>query len=176
MNAAGDANNLRMAKGKIMSQSSRIRRSSEILCYGLWVLILLSLGCVATSHVQFESGQAGSIDAEIWDVSITSSENEHSIAGVHLLKKGRWDEAKSEFGQAVAENPDDHRSFFGMGLACEKCGDHDGAAANYRRAIELTSPGKREYIQAMYQAGHRVRGQTKSTVSAQTESPIEISE
>ena len=65
---------------------------------------------------------------------LESSRNESSAAGVAALRADDYETAMDHFKAALAEDPEDHRSVFCMGVACELMGDWETALKHYRRA------------------------------------------
>lgn len=68
------------------------------------------------------------------EAEVISSGHEASIQGVKLLRAQMWEESIGNFKMALAENPEDHQSAFGAGVACEAAGRYDEALNFYKRA------------------------------------------
>jgi Flp pilus assembly protein TadD len=67
-------------------------------------------------------------------MNVTSSRNEYCIRGVRLLRAEEFEGAYSNFIDALAQNPNDHRAAYGAGLACEASGRLDEALKYYKQA------------------------------------------
>ena len=81
---------------------------------------------------------------------LKSSGNEDSGKGIRAMRMDDYESAMQFFKAAVAENPEDHRSAFAMGVAGELMKDWDLALKHYRQALGM--PGLDEDEQAMYTA------------------------
>ncbi|MCP4247855.1 MAG: tetratricopeptide repeat protein, partial [bacterium] len=81
-----------------------------------------------------------------YGVELQSSSGENCVQGVKLLRGDMVEEALSRFKMAVAEDPDDVRAVYALGVACEMTGRYKEALANYRQACVLA--GDPEVIQA----------------------------
>lgn len=64
---------------------------------------------------------------------LESARTEMSAAGIAALRADDYETAMTHFKNAVAEDPGDHRSVFGMGITSELMGDWDAALKYYRR-------------------------------------------
>jgi hypothetical protein len=80
------------------------------------------------------------------EAEIESSNSPNSIRGVQLLRAEDFNEARDAFKAALAENPNDHRSAYGAGVAAEAVGDLNQALSFYKNAVALQ--GNPEYIEA----------------------------
>jgi tetratricopeptide (TPR) repeat protein len=67
-----------------------------------------------------------------------------------MLRADDYDTAMNYFKAALAEDPNDHRSAFAMGVTAELMGDWHAALKYYRRACAM--PGLGEEEQAKYVA------------------------
>lgn len=65
---------------------------------------------------------------------VVSSGNPNSAEGVRRLRAEDYSGAVTAFQAALAENPNDHRSAFGAGVACEASGQMDKAVNYYNQA------------------------------------------
>lgn len=84
------------------------------------------------------------IPVEISDqVQVESSGHEMSEAGVRCLVIDDYETALMNFKQAIAEDPDDHESMFGAGVACEKLRRMDEAKKYYKQALSLDIENER---------------------------------
>jgi len=81
---------------------------------------------------------------------LESSRHESSAMAVRQFRADNYEEAIKDFQVAVSEDPDDHRSLFGLGLAFEKTGRFDEAISAYKRA--LACPGLDDHETAKYKA------------------------
>lgn len=70
-------------------------------------------------------------------VEVKGSSNEKSIAGVRCLVTDDYESGLANFKQAIADNPDDHKSLFGAGVCCEKLNRLDDARKYYKLAQSL---------------------------------------
>ncbi len=70
--------------------------------------------------------------------------------------------AKTLFERAVAENPNDARAHFDLGMSLELLGDAVGAEQGYRRAIELRA----DFAEALNNLGLLLRAQGKAGEAA----------
>lgn len=82
--------------------------------------------------------------------AVESSNNKSSALGVRNLRAGLEEQAIEALKTAVADDPDDHRSWFCLGLAYEKVGQYDKALEAYRRAA--VAPGLEEQETLKYTA------------------------
>jgi hypothetical protein len=71
------------------------------------------------------------------EAEIESSNNPNSARGAQLLRAEDFDAARDAFKMALAEDPSDHRSAYGAGLAAEAAGDLNQALNYYKKAISL---------------------------------------
>lgn len=62
----------------------------------------------------------------------TTTELERAVA---YIKNEKWDDAKQHLAQVLAARPDDPEANYYLGVADEKLGDRDGAAAAYKKAL-----------------------------------------
>jgi tetratricopeptide (TPR) repeat protein len=78
---------------------------------------------------------------------------------VKLLRGEQYDEALTAFATAVDENPGDHRSAFGAGVAAEAAGKFDRALKFYQMAAqEQENRTYREARDRVKAYGHRAKG------------------
>ncbi len=81
-------------------------------------------------------------------VEAMSSRHEMSVAGVRALNAAATDsdyqQALGMFKQALADDPDDHRSQFAAGVCCEKLGNMTQARRYYKTAESL-KPNEDKY-------------------------------
>lgn len=75
--------------------------------------------------------------------TVRSSRSKESTEAVRLLVQGMDEEALALFQAALNQDPDDHRSAFGAGVACERLGRLSEAERCYRLAI-MNSRGKKD--------------------------------
>ncbi len=76
-------------------------------------------------------------------VTVKSGKTEMSVAGVRALVIDDYETALNNFKAAVSEEPDDHASYFGAGVACEKLNRPEEALKYYKQAQSLkTKEGK----------------------------------
>lgn len=95
---------------------------------------------------------------------VKSSANENSQLGVKYLRVGDNAAALAAFERALADNPDDDRSCFGAGVACENLGRLDDARRYYRdavmacddRTIDNKDP-EAQYEKALRRVEYRIR-------------------
>ncbi|HXF92901.1 MAG TPA: tetratricopeptide repeat protein [Nitrospiraceae bacterium] len=59
-------------------------------------------------------------------------------AGVEHYKERRWDLAEQQFRKAVQADERLAEAHYNLGLALDKLGDHEGAAAAFKRVTELS--------------------------------------
>jgi len=81
---------------------------------------------------------------------VKSSGSKASKAGVAAMRAEDYEAAMEHFKAAVAEDPEDHRSVFCMGVVSELTGDWDAALKYYKRACGMLGVDKDEM--AMYLA------------------------
>ena len=71
-----------------------------------------------------------------------------SIAGVRVMRAaetpGEFESALRSLKQALADDPDDHRSHFAAGVCCEKLGNMAEARRHYKTAESL-KPNEDKY-------------------------------
>lgn len=79
-------------------------------------------------------------------IEVKSSGHEASEKGVSYLRADMYTEALNSFKQALAEDPEDHRTLFAAGVACEALGDFAQALKYYKRAC--VASGRAEYVDA----------------------------
>lgn len=119
--------------------------------------ICLLAGCAST-EVVMGGGKAWDLQNSSWTaVKVTSSSHEQSRAGVKCLELGEYDEAIKCFEAALAADPDDHRSEFGIGVAYELTGRKQQAVEHYGAAVQL-DPTESKYRRQLI----RVKQETKS--------------
>lgn len=70
----------------------------------------------------------------IVQAAIQSSRNEACAQGVRMLRAEDWESARTNFENALAENPNDHAAAYGAGLACEASGQYEDAHKFYKKA------------------------------------------
>jgi len=81
---------------------------------------------------------------------LKSGSNKESAQGVRLLRADNYEAAMQSFRAALAEDPNDHRSVFCMGVTSELTGDWESALKYYRQASAM--PDLDEDEVAMYVA------------------------
>jgi TolA-binding protein len=59
-------------------------------------------------------------------------------AGVEHYKERRWDLAEQQFRKAVQADEKLAEAHYNLGLTLDKLGDHEGAAAAFKRVTELS--------------------------------------
>jgi TolA-binding protein len=59
-------------------------------------------------------------------------------AGVEHYKERRWDLAEQQFRKAVQADEKLAEAHYNLGLTLDKLGDHEGAAASFKKVTELT--------------------------------------
>jgi hypothetical protein len=94
------------------------------------------------------------------EAEVASSSNANSSEGVRQLRAEQYLEALTAFKAALAENPNDHQSAYGAGVASEAMGRHDAALNYYKQAC--AAENSRVYADARDRVktfGHRVRKQ-----------------
>ncbi|RMF83817.1 MAG: hypothetical protein D6744_04025 [Planctomycetota bacterium] len=98
------------------------------------------------------------------DWKVKSSANENSQLGVKYLRAGDDAAALAAFERALADNPDDDRSCFGAGVACERLGRLHDARRYYRDALMAcdkrsidAKDHEHQYEQALRSVEHRIR-------------------
>ncbi|HWL94496.1 MAG TPA: tetratricopeptide repeat protein [Phycisphaerae bacterium] len=67
--------------------------------------------------------------------TVEPSRNENSRAGARALVAEDWQTALTNFKAALAEDPEDHESLYGAGVAHEKLGQYEEARKNYKLAM-----------------------------------------
>lgn len=71
------------------------------------------------------------------EAEVEASSSTNSVRGVQLLRMDDFDGARDAFKSALAENPGDHRSAFGAGVAAEAAGDLNQALTFYNQALGI---------------------------------------
>ena len=79
---------------------------------------------------------------------VKPGKHEMSVAGVRAQVIDDYETALASFKQALAEDPDDHRSLFGAGVAAEKLKKYDEALKYYKQAQSL-DPKEEQYSDAV---------------------------
>lgn len=72
-----------------------------------------------------------------YEVAVASSNNPACAEGVSLLRIDDYSGAIEKFKTAVAENPEDDRAWFAMGVAYDAMGNRDQAYENYLKANKI---------------------------------------
>jgi tetratricopeptide (TPR) repeat protein len=80
--------------------------------------------------------------------TVKPGKHEASIAGVRALVADDYEGALSNFKQAIAEDPNDHHSLFGAGVACEKLQKYGDALKYYKQAQSLDTK-EEQYTEAV---------------------------
>jgi tetratricopeptide (TPR) repeat protein len=68
---------------------------------------------------------------------VESARTDNSADGVAALRAENYERAMDSLKAAVAEDPEDHRSLFALGVTCESMGDYDAALAYYQQASSI---------------------------------------
>lgn len=76
--------------------------------------------------------------------NLKSGKSKASAMAVRLLRADDVDGALQQYKAALAEDPEDHRSAFGAGVASELKGDWDAALKFYRQAAAMPKVDKKE--------------------------------
>lgn len=111
----------------------------KYVAIGVVMCSLLGVGC-STESV-FRSGPSedniARVDVENAPdmVQVVASSNADSKAGVGHLRTQSWADAAAAFERALANNPGDVRSRFGLAVANEQMGNYAAAEAAYREAL-----------------------------------------
>ncbi|MFH1416949.1 MAG: tetratricopeptide repeat protein [Planctomycetota bacterium] len=95
-------------------------------------------------EVQLRQFMAKFVPTEIEaTVKVKPGKTEMSVSGVRALVIDDYETALDNFKAAVSEMPDDHASYFGAGVACEKLNRLSEALQYYKQAQSLkTKEGK----------------------------------
>lgn len=135
-------------------------------------LLAMASGCSMNSaRVFLSSGDPLDPRSECRGIDVPASSDNNSQMGVNYLKIGDYREARACFERAVAEDPEDHRSHFGLGVSCEATGDLGAAVTHYEKALRL-APGNGEYLGQLQQARAKAGGLTGNVqLSSVTEKP-----
>ena len=88
-------------------------------------------------------------------VEVKSSGHKASAKGVSYLRADMYAEALSSFKRALAEDPEDHRTLFAAGVACETLGDFEQALKYYKRACVVDDD--EEYQDAKNRVSHDMK-------------------
>ncbi len=83
--------------------------------------------------------------------------HEMSAAGVRALVVDDYETALANFKEAVAAEPNDHRSLFGAGVACEKLKRYDEALRYYKQAQSF-EPKEQQYVESVNRAATLIKG------------------
>lgn len=84
----------------------------------------------------------------IAQAKVRPGKHEMSAAGVRALVIDDYETALENFKQAIAAEPNDHRSMFGAGVACEKLKKYDEALKYYKLAQSF-EPKDGQYADAV---------------------------
>lgn len=79
---------------------------------------------------------------------VRPGKHEMSAAGVKALVIDDYETALANFKEAIAAEPNDHRSMFGAGVACEKLKRYDEGLRYYKQAQSF-EPKERQYVEAV---------------------------
>lgn len=86
---------------------------------------------------------------------VESAKSEESAAGVAAMRSDDLDSAKAHLEAAIAENPEDSRSTFALGIVSELKGDWDAALKYYQQACGMRGVDK-ELMDMYVSAKNRV--------------------
>jgi len=103
-----------------------------------------------------------------FELEIESSSNKDCAMGVKLIRGEEYEGALSSFKAALAEDPEDDRAAFDMGVVYERLGRLDEALAAYRKACVLKN--EPEYVEARDRVGKfkdRIKKPAKSARRAE---------
>jgi len=143
--------------------SRSIRTSAvhaALLLAGLWILS----GCASTRVAIAGNGKPWDLKENKYvSFKVAASLNEQSNAGVLCLELGQYEDAARCFENAIAADPKDHRSHFGLGAACESMGQKDKALRHYQAAVDL-APAEKTYRRECYRL--RSAGEPSAMASA----------
>ena len=104
-----------------------------------------------------------------FEIYVRSSSNDFAKMGARALRVQDYEQALEFFQAALREKPDDHRSLFGAGVACEALGRLDEALRYYKKAVFACDKRKIDEDDDEYQytlAVRRVRRRLASEPSA----------
>ncbi len=65
----------------------------------------------------------------------SNAEIDHSDAGVQLSSAGRWEEAITEFDEAIRLNPRDVLAYYNRAIAYHNFGEYERAIEDYDKAL-----------------------------------------
>jgi len=68
-------------------------------------------------------------------VGCSNAEIDHSDAGVQLSSAGRWEEAITEFDEAIRLNPRDVLAYYNRAIAYHNFGEYERAIEDYDKAL-----------------------------------------
>lgn len=98
----------------------------------VFVTFLLAIACAGATSVYYMMNVPS---AESFTAAMSRG---HVQNGDRLLQAGSYDEAILEYNLAIAGRPNSDQAYYKRGIAYEAKGDKEQAAADYRRALELT--------------------------------------
>lgn len=77
---------------------------------------------------------------------LESGSGEGSPDGILALRAEDYERAIALFKTAIQDDPEDHESYFAMGIAYEKMGDYDEAEGAYKRAVSMPGLDDEEVV------------------------------
>ena len=81
-----------------------------------------------------------------FQLDIESSKTERCATGVKMIRGEDYEGAIESFKGALAEDPEDHRAAFNLGVVYEMTGKYDDALKMYKKACILKN--EPEYMEA----------------------------
>ncbi len=144
----------------------------SVSCVIASAFLALAAGCSLNSAMVFySSGDPLDPASECRGIEVSASSDTNSQMGVNYLKIQDYKEARTCFERAVAENPKDHSSYFGLGVCCEMTGDLGAAVTHYENALRL-APGDVEYLEQLQKARTKASSVTGNVqVGSATDKP-----
>ncbi len=121
---------------------SREGRSMKSVILPLGTAIGLALGLFACDSGSLPGDQKKETTAPLGDAALLAASSSpgqaDNDAGVKHYKERRWDLAEQQFRKAVQADEKLTEAHYNLGLALDKLGDHEGAAASFKRVTELS--------------------------------------
>gem|GEM_PF-6897233 len=124
--------------------------------------LFMAYGVFDSAHVESQYKR------DTIEIIVLPSKNKNSKIAVRHLRNRDWQKALGLFEQAKKEDPNDHRSIFGIGVCMEKLGDDFLASrkfssknisdilgpslSNYKSALEQFKAAVVLYIDSKYEA------------------------
>lgn len=108
--------------------SPRLRQTPKMAWFAAaWCTVVIGLNLAATAELYAKTQRA----------EARAATNPPHLRGQMMLHSGRREQARELFEQAIAEDPDDYRSYNALGFLASQDGDYELARAYLERAKAL---------------------------------------